>query len=1028
MSSTWGRCDEWNAAIAEIVFCPEMEGRPVYLDLEDEVLASLWERTSRAGQSPAEDLAAAVAATLHLGGDPFRIFRAVLVRLGRWRQTDRRSTPPVLALLAVLSLSAEAMAAGEGMAAHNYYGRLFQLLGIEDEGGKRRLENGYRAIAVELWAALNEWLDILEGARGTPTAYSVGPHRYVGLPLSQALVRADDRRRLEGMFWSVGLGPGEAVGVADMIRLLDHWIGDEHSGAGSNLRRLWQRGGPDLRERVAEVVVLELEAWQGTEAVVDPTAHRSGNTRIVAWLETFLTQRLKLSLDVHLLSSGLKMLEVSGPGAREPVVADVPTRHIDGGWLRLLIDSSLDEQSLIAVPLQLRDTETGERASHLPRALYVLAKDEATQLFAERERVVLGLDCMILAVTRLSGDIGEALDQIARPGWTSWSAQDLSGLPAGWTLFAKVQVMAVPAPSEKDRYSKELNALLPVSMSQLSISGGLMLPGVVRKWSSLNPPEVRALSEGSLPLTVAVECLRTTAGQVLPAVVERTTDSGAAVLSLADFNLPDGDYEVAARAEGASTAQRRTLRLRSADSPAVHSAGEETLAHYDADPLWPLAARAATGLDDRQVCRGAQVDGWTELPEDSWRPPPPRWRSIRKETRSQRTVLGPRIEFGVISKDSCLLTGAHYIDLPPTGPGHTSAITVPGTCRNCGLVKRYPATWARARWASSRSRTAQPARHLQLTDLSSLPAVGSPIGHMAAAVLDGLFHLGEGSPAHLETLAEQIEASPLFVSEYVRAIEALGHIEVARDRANLRPVSWQATPVTFAETTDGSYVIVGRMTPRLRASISMGAELLDGSLEEEPMAWCLVRWRLLGLGPSQVAELVEFVQAETKVRPVVAHHAAEHLASVLPPFSRVLAALPVGRPPAARRTSQWGPATASWVETRRIDHAGAYRFEGFTTSYGLRSEDQIEQGTMSIGDARIVKYGVACTTGLALAEYYEDTGTLEVPLGADLPGLYGRAAVLASGQLPVRDRTGSATVYTGMTAPLAYALLRKFHE
>jgi hypothetical protein len=65
------------------------------------------------------------------------------------------------------------------------------------------------------------------------------------------------------MFMSVGLGPGEAVGVADMIRLLDDWISDEHSGAGSNLRRLWQREGPDLRERIAEVVVLELEAWPG---------------------------------------------------------------------------------------------------------------------------------------------------------------------------------------------------------------------------------------------------------------------------------------------------------------------------------------------------------------------------------------------------------------------------------------------------------------------------------------------------------------------------------------------------------------------------------------------------------------------------------------------------------------------------------------------------------------------------------------------------------------------------------------------
>jgi len=83
---------------------------------------------------------------------------------------------------------------------------------------------------------------------------------------------------------------------------------------------------------------------------------------------------------------------------------------------------------------------------------------------------------------------------------------------------------------------------------------------------------------------------------------------------------------------------------------------------------------------------------------------------------------------------------------------------------------------------------------------------------------------------------------------------------------------------------------------------------------------------------------------------------------------------------------------------------------------------------MSIGDARIVRYGIACTSGVALAEYCEDTGTIEVPLGADLPGLYGRAAVLASGRLPVRDQSKGTTVYTGMTAPLACTLIRKLHE
>src|SRR5206468_743357 len=141
-----------------------------------------------------------------------------------WETTRRKGPPPTLPLLAVLSLAAESMAAGDGMASTNYYGRLARLLGISESSASNRVESAYREIAQRLWDSLNDWPELEGGARGTPTAYAVGAHRHVGLPLSQALIRAADRRSLRRLFASVGLSAGETIGLDDMLQILDAWL------------------------------------------------------------------------------------------------------------------------------------------------------------------------------------------------------------------------------------------------------------------------------------------------------------------------------------------------------------------------------------------------------------------------------------------------------------------------------------------------------------------------------------------------------------------------------------------------------------------------------------------------------------------------------------------------------------------------------------------------------------------------------------------------------------------------------------
>ena len=210
--AVWEDYDRWNLAVAEVVYTGELAGQPSYLDLEDDVLEKIA-GVSEPGCTDAEArLIEVVRATLSLDDGPAAVLKAHWRRLERWWGGDSFDPPPVLALLAVLSLTAENMAQGEGMAANNYYGRLGLLLGLDDEQierfttAYRQVKDGH-PVSEWLWGSLNSWLELLEGNRGLPTAFADGHLTHIGLPLSQAILRDADRQKLPDFFAHFGLAP-----------------------------------------------------------------------------------------------------------------------------------------------------------------------------------------------------------------------------------------------------------------------------------------------------------------------------------------------------------------------------------------------------------------------------------------------------------------------------------------------------------------------------------------------------------------------------------------------------------------------------------------------------------------------------------------------------------------------------------------------------------------------------------------------------------------------------------------------------
>ena len=106
-----------------------------------------------------------------------------------------------------------------------------------------------------------------------------------------------------------------------------------------------------------------------------------------------------------------------------------------------------------------------------------------------------------------------------------------------------------------------------------------------------------------------------------------------------------------------------------------------------------------------------------------------------------------------------------------------------------------------------------------------------------------------------------------------------------------------------------------------------------------------------------------------------------------------------------------------------MHEVGAYRLSNFSRTYCLRSTADVEAGSIAIANVQIVKHVANAWAGDPLAGYHEPTSSILVPRGADLPGLYARAAVVSSGRGP--DSTSFALQYRDVPREVADVLHAK---
>ena len=997
--AVWATYLAWNDAVAEEYFTGRWAGAPVYMDMEPDVLARLGRHLTPPGDEPEDAFVEAVAATMQLNASGRRAFSRHVELVNAWRRDNRTGPPPCLGVLGLLSLIAEAMRSDDRYRATNYTDRLCDRLAIHDDQARERLKRDFREQTHVLWDELNAWLDDHDGSLGLPTAYAFDYRVHVGIPISQALVREHDRQRLKQLFAAYRLSPGQRLPVPDMLGLLEDWVMGPYVSA--SFRALWVDRA--LRERIAAIACVELEAWEGGKAEEEERASDPIAPLVfVGVVRTHPAPRLVLELRVRAAHGApATSYRSTDPSAIEYALGPCEQPQ----WLQLTPPPSTPDVLLATLKIVDDDGFTLQRE---PRRLVTLKLDETDRLYVEVPRVELNETYLILAHRTIAALVTSYLSIVASDGFSAWGSPELGGLPEDWVAIRGVSVVDVVDPGDDD-----LAALTPIARTQLTLAGGFALPGR-SVWHVTAPPELRVAAPYEDSVHVSIVPTHTFDGETSDAVrIEAIGAVGA--FDMRSLGIAEGDYRVnlrqGAQARGTllSTASLRLrssahVRLAPPDVAELHhdlvNVDLAALSAHDASPGNGQSVRGAripivaADLPASLALRDGQLDSWGDPNDDHDDPPMP----------TAASVAAP----------DCLLTGAHHSLLEP-GPGR-----VLGTCKYCGLEKWHGEPRPR------RDRPVEPGEKARIEEARVEPLLRpiNPDGGRPTAddLLDALTFAQRGLWPSFHRLASQVDDAPWFPIESARLFSALGHIDLALDSVTLRPKAWAISPPTLAVLGDGrAAVLCGARWPELTDRVVEDAEAIGGITERVETENAPTTVLIRGLDVQDLRLVAESVRGASPLSVAVTDSAGAQLVEQLPTLGALAASLPT-TPWLDVPSEIFDVSTGRW---RSVDHPtlpGAYRVgtRPWTFAWRPAVDDQLR-----VGDSRVVKHLAGAALGRALLSYDRASQTLTTPLGAALPGLYERAAVLCSGLPPTR-RAGSVC-YELVPESVADAIAARMH-
>ncbi|MFJ3642553.1 hypothetical protein ACIPRD_22705 [Streptomyces sp. NPDC090108] len=495
--------DGWNRTLAEHFFAIREAATPVYLSVDDALLADLLtRRTKIVATLPAatDDFRVAIRSVV-FGRDPFG---GIASRARQWRRNGATGTPPFIAVLAATVLPASRPNRSEGNVAgrFSYYRPLRELLGLHEGSG---IPDGYDVIVPTLWGHLKWWLTEHEqGRRGLPSAIPHPTQVNIGWSLSQAVLVGSDRVQV-GLFLSaIGAQPGDSVPEAELLARFQEWV--RLNRPSPRIQRAL--ASPELRPILASVLQQELAHYDGLPR----------NSAGLPYVPLSLTTDaggfpygIAARIPSHLR---LESLSLNGDIVRVPSGAE---------WLPL---TPPDQKLTPGSALELA-AETATLM--LPaRDLYVLQANDLVGKWTSVSAAEIGVPHRVLVRTAFAAQAEAVMlacgsDAVRQPRRVQ--------VPPGWTLFSGY------TPTQTATVQGVVGPLAPLHQQLARLSGGLRIDGGKQTYLLGYAPDlVLPATPDDHPRTVTID------GVPLPPVSPVSTDT--ITIRLADRVHSAGEHYI----------------------------------------------------------------------------------------------------------------------------------------------------------------------------------------------------------------------------------------------------------------------------------------------------------------------------------------------------------------------------------------------------------------------------------------------------------------------------------------------------
>jgi hypothetical protein len=1000
--------DQVNNAVCEVLFDGRYRHQPLYLDLEGAVLEDVARALGIPVDACTDAIAAATAAYLSWKtADPFGRFTDDLLA---WDDLGRTEPLPCIGLLCTLATAAERMRSDDVYSAHNYYERLFEVLGISDEAQKTKIRLHAKSTKA-FWIALNQWLAEHDFEFGRPTAKQVNEWPYVSYALSQALVRDADRQRFHRLFEEVGFRPGEQVSDQEMLLYLHEWLRG-HS-ASQWLKKLWTE--PDLRGRVAQAARAELEHWDGASNRTDGVVAKRRTLNWAASLIQFPTRRLQLYLSAAPQDTDeptpLRLAANPSPAATEAFRGCT-----EGLWLGNVPGDEFSVlepvQSIAIRPLMLSSFGLAARDGELTRvarAIVPLLKLESAPYYREVSRVSLLLPHLILCHEQWHSKVQAYLGANARPGFKALRPSELPGLPVDWVLFTNVEVLRRP-----EYVAQDLEVLAPLAEGvALNPDGGLRLAQGL--WHSEQPPEiVAAASEGKVSIQLRQLSL-TGAASVL---AESGPHALAITLSLQDYELPPfGDFTVVALQDGKIRSEQ-SLSLRSADCPRrlnttlsdLHlilrpDLGSALLAGSSGPIPDGLPALSFRGLST-EALGATDLDVSTALPTQ---------RLAEGGTDEEVEVRSYADRDPGNLGESCVLRSHHHYVIEAYTKGDDPNRPRWGKCKDCGDAVFFK--HQRPRWRSSRAPAAKRVPQQPVEQIAERPEETADTD----LLFDAVCYLGSGKWDRLVSLAGEGADDPWFPGRFAENLRLLGHIDVLLDERGRRPKTFVCAPPVLAIAEDGNAFLAGfRCASLVREVADRLRPIGEVQNVDQHAAPPALIWKGINYAAA-LSAIADVLDPFGRAIEIVASPGTA-FAMHGPSMTSTIESLPSIHIESAPGLERFETGRGNWRRAGSLDSPGAYR----TDFAGKRYFYRFANGELKESTHEIVKLIAAREANVRLHSYDARTETFEAVLGSAVPGLLGRALVACSGLVPVRH--GARLIYRNIPKEVGGSVLHKLYS